>query len=93
MRQLLFIFCITVSVLSASWIIFSLLYDINLLFAEFLFQFIFVLSCLSLSIAILFSHEILADVESEVIEDKEKQKSIRDYYLYSQLLDPPEMNN
>ena len=92
-RQLLFIFCIVVSVLSGSWIIFNLLYDIHLLFSEFLFLFIFVLSCLSLSIAILFSYEILADVKSEEIEDKEKQKSVRDYYRYTQLMDPPEMNN
>lgn len=92
-RQVLFIFCITVAVLSASWLTFSILYDINLLFTEFILQFIFVISCLSLSIAILFSHEIVTEVKSEEIEYNETQKSIRDYYRYTQILDPPEMNN
>ncbi len=92
-KQVLFIFWIILAILSSFWIIFTLLFDISLILTRFVYQFLFILSCCSITIAILSIREILSEVKSQIIEEKFKEKSIRDYYQYTQLLDPPEMNN
>jgi len=92
-RGMLFIFCLLLATLSASWIFFSVLKDINLFFTELIYQFVFIISCLSLIIALIYIHEILDEAKSKIKEKKEKQKNVRDYYQYTQLLDPPPMDN
>jgi hypothetical protein len=41
----------------------------------------------------MYFHEILDEAKSKIKEKKEKQKNVRDYYQYTQLLDPPSMDN
>lgn len=92
-QQVLFIFCLIIATLSASWIIFTLLYDIYSIFTKFLYQFVLIILCFSFSIAVISIHEILTEIKSKILEEKEIQKSVSDFYHYSQLLEPPEMNN
>lgn len=92
-RGVLFIFWLLLAALSASWIFFSVLNDMSLIFTEPIYQSVFIISCLSLFIAVISLHEILDEVKSKINEEKEKQKNIRDAYQYTQLLDPPSMNN
>ena len=89
----LFIFWLLLATLSASWIFFSILNDMSLIFTESVYQFVFIISCLSLFIAVISLHDILAKVKSKINAEKEKQKNIRDFHQYTQLLDPPSMNN
>lgn len=92
-RGISFIFCLLLATLSASLIFFTVLRDINLIFKELTYQFVFVISCLSLIISLIYIHEILDEAKSKMKKQKEKQKNIRDYYQYTQLLDPPSMDN
>lgn len=92
-RQVLFIFCLIAAALSTSWIVFSFLYDIDLILTKVTHQIILAITCLSLCISIIFTREILSEVKIQIEEDNEKQRSVRDFYQYAQLLDPPEMNN
>jgi len=52
---------------------------------------IFMVICLTISIVYLRKH--LIEIQYVLKSDKEKQKNIRDIYLYHQLLDPPKNNN
>jgi len=92
-RRILFIFWLFLATLSASWVSFNVLNDVNLIFTESVYQFVLIISGLSLIIAIISLHEILGEVKSKIKEEKEKQKNVRDFYQYTQLLDPPSMDN
>jgi hypothetical protein len=92
-RDILFIFCLLLATLSPSWIFFTVLKDINLIFTELIYQFVFVISCLSLVISLVYTLEILEVAKSKMKKQKEKQKNISDYYQYTQLLDSPSMDN
>jgi len=91
-QQVLFIFCLIIATLSASWIIFTLIYDIYLIFTNFIYQFVLIILCFSFSISVISIHEIQTEIKSKILEEKEIQKSVSDFYQYTQLLDPPEMN-
>jgi ABC-type long-subunit fatty acid transport system fused permease/ATPase subunit len=73
-RDTLFIFCLLVATLSVSWIFFTVLKDINLIFTELIYQFVFVISCLSLIISLVYIHEILDEAKSKMKKQKEKTK-------------------
>ena len=92
-QGVIFIFWLIIATLSISWITFSLSININLILTDIVYQIIFTASCLGLIISVLVIRNILTDVEYHIDEDNQKQKNIKDYYQYIQLLDPPEMNN
>ena len=92
-RGILFVFWLLLVTLSTSWIFFSILNDIKLILSELVYQFVFVISCLGFFIAVLSLRVTLTEVKSKINEEREKQKNVRDFYQYTQLLDPPSMNN
>lgn len=92
-RKILFIFWLLLATLSAAWIIFNVLNDINLIFSELVYRFVFIISCLSFFISVLSLHVILVEIKSKINEEREKQKNVREFYQYSQLLDPPSIDN
>ena len=88
-QKILFIFWTILAILTVFWIIINM-FNINSLLTESVYQFVFILSCLCLSVSILSIREILADVKLEIVEENEKQRNIQDVYRYQQLLDPPD---
>jgi len=94
-RGILFFFCIILATLSGSWIFISILDGMKLFFTEFVYQFVFIMSCLSFFISVVSTHQILASVKEKIEDVKNKEKNVKDMYRYNQLLDPPDadMNN
>ena len=94
-RGVLFIFWIILATLSAVWILFSVIFDVKLILTETVYQFVLLISCLSLIIATISIHEMLTNAKNKIIDQKIKEKNVRDVYRYQQLLNPPDadMNN
>jgi len=92
-RGILFIFWILLATISILWVLFSIFMNINLILSELMYQFVFLVSWLLFIISAISLHGIMAELKSEINMEKEKQKSVQEYYQYTQLLDPPTMNN
>ncbi|MCK4366067.1 MAG: hypothetical protein KAW45_08445 [Thermoplasmatales archaeon] len=94
-QGILFIIWLIIATLSAIWILFSIILDVNLILTETVYQFVLLISCLSLIIATISIHEMLTNAKNKIIDQKIKEKNVRDVYRYQQLLDPPDadMNN
>ena len=90
-KKVLFIFWTILSIQSMVWIIFNIL-NLGLLFREFTFQFVFILSCLSFLVSVISIKDLISDVNDILKEEKNKQKNVKDVYTYNQLLDPPDTN-
>jgi len=90
-QKILFIFWTILLVLAIILMIFNL-FNIDLLFTEIVYQFVLILSCLSLFASIISIREILVDVKLKIVEENEKERNIKDVYRYQQLLDPPDTN-
>jgi len=91
--QILFSFWIILSILAISWIIFNILFDFNIILKQSIYQFFIIFCSLSLIIAFFSIKGIIQDVSSNIQENERKESCIKDYYQYTQLLDPPELNN
>jgi hypothetical protein len=67
----------------------------DLILTHSIFQFVFILSIISLIIALLSIYDIIINAKQKIIFRQEREKDIRDSYRYQQLLNPPdsEMNN
>ena len=94
-QGILFIIWLIIATLSAIWILFSITLDVNLILTETVYQFVLLISCLSLIIATISIHEMLTNAKNKIIDQKIKEKNVRDVYRYQQLLNPPDadMNN
>ena len=94
-QGILFIIWLIIATLSAIWILFSIILDVNLILTETVYQFVLLISCLSLIIATISIHEMLTNAKNKIIDQKIKEKNVRDVYRYQQLLNPPDadMNN
>jgi len=92
-EKLLLIVWLMLATLSIIWIFFSLIFGLNLMINEKFFLFPFIISILSLFISIMYICRFPTKNKEENKEFIEKQSSVRDYYLYQQLLDPPDLNN
>jgi len=94
-RCVLFFFYLILATLSGSWIIFSIVDRLNLLLAEPVYQFVFIILCLSFVLSVLSIRESLKDMKNKMKDMEDKEKNVKDMYRYNQLLDPPdaEMNN
>lgn len=57
------------------------------------YLFVFVLGCLSLVMALLSIRKRVSDVKTKINETKEHEENVKDFYLYQQLLNPPDINN
>jgi predicted nucleic acid-binding Zn-ribbon protein len=67
----------------------------NLFFSEPIYQFVFIISCLSFIMSVVSIRESLSDAKNKIKDLKKKEKNVKDMHRYNQLLDPPdaEMNN
>jgi hypothetical protein len=94
-RCVLFLFYLILATLSGSWVVFSIINRANLLFTEPVYQFVFIILCLSFVLAVFSIRESLNDTKYKIKDMKNKEKNVKDMYRYNQLLDPPdaEMNN
>lgn len=94
-QGILFIFWVILATLSTFWITFTFVNFYDLLLKESIFQFIFILSIVSLIIALVSIYDILVNAKQKIIIKQELERDIRDSYRYQQLLNPPdsEMNN
>ena len=94
-QDILFIIWLIIATLSAIWVLFSIILDVNLILTETVYQFVLLISCLSLIIATISIHEMLTNAKNKIIDQKIKEKNVRDVYRYQQLLGPPDadMNN
>jgi len=84
-----FTFWVLIIVLSVSWLIFLFVNNFQLAFSNMLILFVLIIACFSFILSIFFMSQMLIDVRSEIKKAKEKEKNIRDFYQYDQLLDPP----
>jgi hypothetical protein len=91
--RVLFIFWVILAISSAAWIVFHILTDFSIFLRQSLYQFVFVFCFFSLILAFLSVKGIIKDVNSNIEENNRKESSVRDYYQYCQLLEPPELNN
>ena len=88
-RGIVFIFWILLVMLSAFYIIFSI---INF---EIVYLFTFIMAFLGLIAAIISIYKMLIDAKISLKFKKEKENHVRDFYRYQQLFNPPDsdMNN
>lgn len=91
-RAAQFFIWISIVILAAVWIIFRTITNANLIFSP-TYLFVFVLGCLSFIMAIFSIRKKVEDAKTEMNEEKFKQENVKDYLLYQQLLNPPEINN
>jgi len=90
---MVFIFSLAFLILSVSWFIFRMVGYIGLISAEPVGQFVLAMACLSFLIAVISLYKILSDMRYKINDVKEKEKTVRDFYRYDQLLNPPDMDN
>jgi hypothetical protein len=58
-----------------------------------IYDFVFIIALLNFTIAIISIRKLMIDVKHDKKVINRKEKNVRDFYQYTQLLDPPEMNN
>ena len=94
-QGILFIIWLIIATLSAIWIFFSIIFDVNLILTETVYQFVLLISCLSLIIATISIHDMLIKAKDKILDQQNKEINVRDVYRYQQLLSPPDtdMNN
>jgi len=88
-----FTFWVLIILLSVSWLIFLFINNFQLAFSNILILMILVIACFSFVLSVFFMSQMLIDVRSEIKKAREKEKDIRDFYQYNQLLDPPSIYN
>jgi hypothetical protein len=88
-NKFLFIFWVILALQSIVWIIFNI-FNVNLILTKSTFQFVFILSCFSLFVSILSIRKLLAEVKNLLIKERVKQRNVKNVYMYSKLLDPPD---
>jgi len=75
------------------WFVSSILTDFNLLFSENIYKIIGIFLILSFIFSMYLLKKFLIELRYEIDSFREKEKNIRDIYMYNQLLDPPTTNN
>ena len=91
--SLAFIITMLSTGLISSWFIINIINDVNLLFSEIMYQLVLIVICICFMLSIIFFRKLLVEIRYEIDSHNEKEKNVRDIYLYNQLLDPPTTNN
>ena len=86
------IFSISLIILSLSWVMLNGR-DFGLIFTSNLYQLMISIVFLGFFITGFTLHSLLADIKHKIHDVKEKEKNVRDFYLYYQFLHPPDMDN
>lgn len=84
-------FWILLIIMSASWLIYLLLNNIDLIYKDSFLMIILFLACLSFFLSFFFIFQIIIDVKYEIKKAKAKEKNIRDIYQYDRIAEPPSM--
>ena len=94
-QSILFIFWTILATLSAVWIIINLVFDEKLILTKTVYQYVTIISSLTLIISVISIREMLIKTKNKIIDRQIKERNIKDCYRYQQLLDPPDadMNN
>lgn len=92
-KKLLLKIWLLLIILSIIWICFSLIFKLNRIVNEKNFLFPLIIAIISFTITIISICFLPINNKKDNKEIIEKKDSIRDYYLYQQLLDPPDLNN
>ena len=66
--------------------------DLRLVFTVPVYQLTMLISFLSIILSFLVMHLLLLDKKQKVEIENCKKHTVRDFYLYHDLMDPPEMN-
>jgi ABC-type transport system involved in multi-copper enzyme maturation permease subunit len=91
-QRIQFIVWLSVAILSAVWIIFNAITNTGLISLP-IYLFVFILGCLSFAMALLSIRKRVSDVKTKINEEKAHEENVKDFYLYQQLLNPPDINN
>lgn len=89
-QGVLFLFWIILAILSTFWIVFILVNYLHLVLTLLIFQFVFILSYITLIIAVIDIYEILTNGNNIFNKREQREKNIEDIYRYQQLLNPPD---
>ena len=89
MLTMVFTFWILLIVLSASWLLFLLLNNIQMVYENSLFILVLVVACISFVLSLFFIYQIVIDVLFEIKRERDKEKNIKDILQYEQVVDPP----
>jgi len=89
---LLFVFLIVMSSLSLIWIVININNNLNLFFKEIVLFLILIIAFVSIITAIYFIFMILKNIKYSILEENKKEKAVRDYYRYTELIDPPNLD-
>lgn len=90
-RSLGVIFIISMIICIFSTVAFFL--STNTIYLENVNHIIFITLILSYSVSIFSIYKIFSSKKNEKNEIKEKEKNVKDFYQYKQLLNPPEIDN
>ncbi len=70
-----------------------LFFNVNMISKKLIYDFVFVIALLNFVVAIISIRKLMIDVKHDKKIINRKEKNVRDFYQYTQLLDPPEMDN
>jgi len=82
-----------VSLLFTIGLLMFIVININLILTVRLYQIIVLITVLNFMLFFVSYRKLSAEIKYDIDEHNQKEKSVRDYYQYIQLLDPPEYNN
>jgi len=92
--SIVFILSFLFLVLSVLWFVLRIATgSTGLIFTEILDQIILIIGFISFFIAFLSIRKLLEDIRYEINEIKEIEKTVKDFYRYEQLMNPPDMDN
>jgi TRAP-type C4-dicarboxylate transport system permease small subunit len=80
-------------IMSISWIAFIIFNHVKIVFSDFMFMIVLIIASVSFFIALISIFKILKGVKSEIKNINQKEKNVKDVYLYDQIAEPPSMYN
>lgn len=89
MLTMVFTFWVLLIILSASWLLFLLLNNIQNIYENSFFVLVLIVACISFFLSMFFIYQIVIDVLFEIKKEKQKEKNIKDILNYEQVVDPP----
>jgi len=81
------------SLFIASLGMFFIVFNINKILSEIIYQIILIISLLSFFTGFIFLKRLINEIKYDIEEKKLREKNVRDCYQYFQLLNPPNIDN
>jgi len=89
MLTMVFTFWVLLIILSASWLLFLLLNNIQNIYDNGFFVLVLIIACIGFFLSMFFIYQIVIDVLLEIKKERQKEKNIKDILNYEQVVDPP----